>query len=112
MLDLIREGIKAAEGLATIPLRAANELAGPHNPTFGEILSLSERLVRMPFALTLRILSDSEARLDTSATQPDGPGLHNLTVNPQVAVLSDLETQAGTNLHQAELKVAGLLCGL
>ncbi len=120
LFDLIRDGIKAAEGLATLPLRAANELAGPHNPTFGEILSLSERLIRMPFAVARRALGDSEANLDTKGADPSrirrnqghGPGLHNLRVNPKVTVLSDLETEPGANQRQAELRVTGLLCGL
>lgn len=129
MLDLIRDGVKAAEGLVTLPLRAANEISGPHNPTFGEILSLTERLVRMPFALVRRSLGDSDADLDTLGADPSrirrsqnqgqyhgngkgGPGMHNLAVSPKTAVLSDLENPPGSGLKETDLKVTGLLCGL
>ncbi|MDW7674795.1 MAG: hypothetical protein SCK28_09685 [Bacillota bacterium] len=51
MLDLIKEGLKSGENLATLPFKAIREIAGESNKAISNIAEISEEVVAIPFRL-------------------------------------------------------------
>lgn len=127
MLDLVQEGIKLGEEMAALPWRAAYELLGEKNPTFGKGVKLAEGLVTLPFKMASEVVESMKGEASDvvqtagpgaySAGGPGvksagGPGLQNLLVNPGVTVLSDQLIGPGPEDRRALFRVTGLLCFL
>lgn len=51
MLDIIKEGIKSSEKLATLPFKAVREITGESNKSIAEFTGLAEDIVSIPFKL-------------------------------------------------------------
>lgn len=119
MLDLVQEGIKLGEEMAALPWRAAYELLGEKNPTFGKGVKLAEGLVTLPFKMASEVVesmkgeaSDVAQTVGPGANSVGGPGLQNLLVNPGVTLLSDQPIGPGPEDRRALFRVTGLLCFL
>ena len=112
MLDLIQEGIKLGEEMAALPWRAAHELLGEKNPTFGKGVKLAEGLVTLPFKMASEVVDSMKRENPGDRVVGGGPGLQNLFVNPEVTILSDQSVGPGPEDRRASFRVTGLLCFL
>ncbi|GAW91567.1 hypothetical protein [Calderihabitans maritimus] len=108
MHDLWRKTIKSTGALFALPFRVAREALGEKNPTFGEIMAISEDLITIPFKMMERLFTRDNGK--AAAEKRWGPRLENIWVNPQVTVLSERVQAAGTDQRQVTFHVSGLIC--
>ncbi|MBS4024508.1 MAG: hypothetical protein KGZ96_02410 [Clostridia bacterium] len=56
MLDLIKDGIKSSENLATLPFKAIREVTGDANKTLSELTGLTEEIISIPFEMANQVI--------------------------------------------------------
>lgn len=108
MYEFFRNGLNATESFLKMPLNIIGNAFGGQG-TIKEWTNISQDLIGIPFKSVRRALDRAEGK-EVECEACGGATLRNITVNPEVTVVSDGVVEPGQDQKKAVLHVTGLLC--
>ncbi len=113
MLELLRRGVESAENLAVLPIQTLERIFGNNPTVLKDTFQMTEEIIRLPFKAVNGAVEmlDERSTDKTDQQRRGGPTLRNVTVNPDISVVSDELINPNTAERRAVIRVTGLLCG-